>query len=159
ARRRRQAARRLQARGLCRGIWKLGMDAETLAAYDRASAMFAEDWHNQPPPDDIHSAVERYFRPGPTADIGCGSGREVAWLSASGFPCVGYDASEALLREARRRYPALNFLVSSLPELANIRNGSLENVLCETVIMHLPRADITHSVRRLAELLHPNGTL
>ena len=36
-------------------------------------------------------------------DIGCGSGREVAWLNASGFPAAGFDASEGLLAEARAR--------------------------------------------------------
>ena len=53
----------------------------------------------------------RFFRPGrPTADIGCGSGREVAWLSAHGFPAVvGYDPSTGLLSQARARYPHLTF--------------------------------------------------
>ncbi len=64
------------------------MDAKTLAAYDTRSAEFAQDWHAQPPPDDLHAAVQKYFRKGPTADIGCGSGRDVAWLSANGFPCT-----------------------------------------------------------------------
>ena len=40
--------------------------------------------------------------------IGCGSGREVAWLNATGFPAVGFDASEGLLKEACQRYSGVS---------------------------------------------------
>jgi len=44
--------------------------------------------------------VARFFiRSGVTADIGCGSGREVAWLNANGFPAVGFDASKVYWRK------------------------------------------------------------
>lgn len=134
-------------------------DPSTLAAYDKVAPAFAAEWHSQPPPTDLHAAVRRYFRPGPTADIGCGSGRDVAWLDANGFPCAGYDASEGLLAEARQRYPALTFVASSLPELVGIAEGSLQNVLCETVIMHLPTAAIEPSLRRMLAILKPGGSL
>jgi len=55
------------------------MDRDTLAAYDRGAAAFAEDWHTQPAPVDLHDIVTRFsIRGGWTVDIGCGSGREVA---------------------------------------------------------------------------------
>lgn len=135
------------------------MDRETLVAYDKSAAEFASDWHAQPAPDDLHALVKRFFRPGPTADIGCGSGREVAWLSVNGYPATGYDPSEGLLTQARARYPGLAFATSALPDLAGIADASFDNVLCETVIMHLPREAVAASVRRLAAILRPGGTL
>jgi SAM-dependent methyltransferase len=134
------------------------IDKGTLAAYDAKAAGFAQDWHDQPPPSDLHALVKRFFTKGRTADIGCGSGREVAWLSAEGFPAIGYDASAGLLAEARARYPALDFRLATLPDLAEIAE-SFTNVLCETVIMHLDPAAIAPSVRRLFALLEPGGTL
>jgi trans-aconitate methyltransferase len=84
------------------------MDRDTLAAYDRGAAAFAADWHAQPAPFDLHEIVTRFFvKGGRTADIGCGSDREVAWLNAKGFPADGFDASDGLLTEARSRYPPL----------------------------------------------------
>jgi ubiquinone/menaquinone biosynthesis C-methylase UbiE len=136
-----------------------GADDSTLTAYDEAATAFAADWHGQPPPADLHAAVRKYFRKGPTADIGCGSGRDVAWLSAHGFRCVGYDASEGLLAEARRRYPDLKFVASALPELSGIEDASFENVLCETVIMHLPAAAVAAAVKRMLAILKAGGTL
>lgn len=135
------------------------MDRATLSAYDTAAADFAKDWHDQPPPSDLHALVRRFFNRGKTADIGCGSGREVAWLNANGYPAVGYDASQGLLAEARRRYPECQFGGAALPELADIASGAFDNVLCETVIMHLPQNDIAPSVRRLLDVLKPDGIL
>jgi SAM-dependent methyltransferase len=135
------------------------MDRATLSAYDTAAADFAKDWHDQPPPADLHALVRRFFIKSMTADIGCGSGREVAWLAANGYPAVGYDASQGLLAEARSRYPECRLEVAALPELAGIAPATFDNVLCETVIMHLPQAAIAPSVRRLVDILKPGGIL
>jgi SAM-dependent methyltransferase len=135
------------------------MDRTTLAAYDQGAAAFAADWHAQPPPADLHAIVRRHFRPGTAADIGCGSGREVAFLGANGFAAVGYDASEPLLAEARRRYPQFAFKVATLPALDEIGVATFDNVLCETVIMHLPLEQIAPAVRRLISIVAQDGTL
>ena len=134
------------------------MDRKTLAAYDCDAAAFAKDWHEQPAPVDLQETVERFFvRGGNSADIGCGCGREVGWLNANGFSAVGFDASEGLLAEARQRYPGLKFAHAELPDLKDI--GTYDNVLCETVIMHLERAQIAAAVRRLLGVIKPSGIL
>src|ERR1700761_1267931 len=108
-------------------------DRQTLAAYDRDAAAFANDWHEQPAPGDLHEIVKRFFiANGVTADIGCGSGREVAWLNANGFPAKGFDASDGLLAEARARYRLLDFVHAELPGLKAISANAYHNVLCET---------------------------
>ena len=133
-------------------------DRATLAAYDRDAAAFAKDWHEQPAPVDLHEIVEGFFiKDGITADIGCGSGREVAWLNANGFPAKGFDASEGLLAEARMRYPQFEFSHAELPDLRGIAANSYDNLLCETVIMHLDRVQIAPSVRRMLEITKPGG--
>ncbi len=134
------------------------MDRLTRAAYDKDAAAFAKDWHEQPAPVDLHEIVARFFiKGGISADIGCGSGREVAWLNANGFPADGFDASEGLLAQARSRYPNLSFAWAELPALRGIAVNSYDNVLCETVIMHLDRARIAPSVRRMLDIVKPGG--
>ena len=134
------------------------MDRLTRTAYDKDAAAFARDWHEQPAPVDLQEIVTRFFiKGGSSADIGCGSGREVAWLNANGFPAVGFDASEGLLAEARSRYPDLNFAWAELPALRGIAADSYDNVLCETVIMHLDRTRIAPSVRRMLDIVKPGG--
>jgi SAM-dependent methyltransferase len=134
------------------------MDRKTLAAYEQDAAAFAKDWHEQPAPTDLQDIVARFFiRAGTTADIGCGSGREVAWLNANGFFAQGFDASDGLLAEARSRYPQLEFAHAELPDLAGIAADSFDNVLCETVIMHLARPQIAPSIRRMLDILKASG--
>src|SRR5207302_10060092 len=114
------------------------MDRQTLAAYDLDAAACAKDWLGQPAPVDLQEVVERFFvRGGTSADIGCGSGREVGWLNANGFSATGFDASDGLLKEACQRYPDLKFKHAELPELRGV--GTFDNVLCEPLITQLER--------------------
>jgi SAM-dependent methyltransferase len=135
------------------------MDEQTISAYDQQGAQFAREWREQSTPADMYDLLRHYFKPGLTVDIGCGAGRDVAWLAANGFETVGYDASEGLLQQARDFYPQLRFGVATLPELSELVPGRYENVLCETVIMHLHPDAIAPAVRSLLKVLRPSGTL
>jgi SAM-dependent methyltransferase len=135
------------------------VDPSTIAAYDREPQSYAQEWHAQPTPTDLHDLVLRYFRRGPTADIGCGSGRDTAWLNRQGFEAVGYDVSEGLLSEARRRYPDISFRRAALPDLAGIEEEAFENILSETVIMHLPSPEIEKAVSRMKAILANDGSM
>ena len=55
--------------------------------------------------------------------------------------------------------PICNSNWPRLPQLDGVARASFDNVLCETVIMHLPRADIAPSVRTMLSLLKPDGML
>jgi 2-polyprenyl-3-methyl-5-hydroxy-6-metoxy-1,4-benzoquinol methylase len=136
------------------------MDRTTIDTYTGAAQRYADEWASQPQPDDLYALLKRHFRPGgATADIGCGSGRDVAWLNANGFPAVGYDASEGLIAQASTQYPSFTFRQATLPELSGVANATFDNVLCETVIMHLPPAQVGAACARLVELLKPGGAL
>jgi SAM-dependent methyltransferase len=134
-------------------------DRETLDAYDKAPGDFADDWDAQPTPEDLQAVVRKYFKPGTVADIGSGSGRDAGWLAAQGFVVTGYDASNGLLREARKRHPKIKFEYATLPALEGIADESFDNVLCETVIMHLPHDEVVMSIRRLISILKTGGIL
>jgi len=136
------------------------MDRTTIETYTGAAQRYAEEWASQPQPDDLYALLGRHFRQGgATADIGCGSGRDVAWLNANGYPAVGYDASEGLIGQAIAHYPQYSFGQAMLPELAGVPSAAFDNVLCETVIMHLPPAQIEAACTRLMDLLKPGGVL
>jgi 2-polyprenyl-3-methyl-5-hydroxy-6-metoxy-1,4-benzoquinol methylase len=136
------------------------MDPMTIETYTSDAAGYATEWANQPAPDDLYARLSQHFRPqGRTVDIGCGSGRDVAWLNAHGFPTIGYDASEGLIAEAAGRYRQCVFSKATLPELSGVPDESFDNVLCETVIMHLPTDQVAAACRRLVGLLRPGGVL
>jgi SAM-dependent methyltransferase len=134
-------------------------DFATLDAYSKGAARYSQDWLDQPPPEDMYALLATHLLPGgATADIGCGNGRDVAWMAAKGYRVTGFDASEGLLAEARRLNPALTFRAASLPALAEI-DETFDNVVCETVIMHLPAASIPLAIDNLLRILKPSGVL
>jgi SAM-dependent methyltransferase len=134
-------------------------DPDTLAAYARDAARYSQDWLDQPPPNDLYSMLQTHLVPGgDTADIGCGNGRDAGWLAAQGYPVTGFDASLALLDEARRLYPDVTFREATLPALAGV-DDTYDNVICETVIMHLPVDEIASAIDSLLRILRPDGVL
>jgi SAM-dependent methyltransferase len=139
------------------------LDAATAHAYATHARDYATDWLGQPPPVDLQDTVRRFFRPGSdggtTADIGSGSGRDVDWLNRNGYPCVGYEPIDDLRVEATARFPDWAFLFAELPDLDGIATGSYDNVLCETVVMHLPRETVAPAIGGLRRILKSGGTL
>lgn len=134
-------------------------DPDTLAAYARDAVRYSQEWRDQPPPNDLYAMLQTHLVPGgDTADIGCGNGRDTAWLAEGGYPVTGFDASPELLDEARRLHPGLAFREASLPGLDAI-DEAFDNIVCETVIMHLPAAEIASAIDSLLRILRPDGVL
>jgi len=84
------------------------MDKTTLAVYDAAAPAFVQRWLTENEPADLYALFRQFFRPGLTADIGSGSGRDAAWLTANGFPAIGYDLSEGFWRKPAPAFRTLN---------------------------------------------------
>jgi SAM-dependent methyltransferase len=132
-------------------------DETTLRAYDGRAAEFAADFR-QIEPLGLYDTAQAFFRRGGrSVDVGCGCGRDVAWLHANGFPAEGVDASSAMLYEARAAFPNLPFEHSELPDLAGIPADCFDNVLCSAVLMHLGRGEIPGALDALARILRVGG--
>ncbi len=135
------------------------MDEQTTKAYSQNAQAYSQDWLSQPEPTDMYELLKKFFIPGgKTADIGCGNGRDAAWLAKQGFHVQGFDSSAELVSLASRLYPQLSFKMATLPLLSEITE-QFQNVLCETVIMHLTREQITQSIQHLKRITMSGGVL
>ncbi len=135
------------------------MDKKTLSAYLNHAQSYSEDWLAQPEPSDMYEILKKFFNlNGDTADIGCGNGRDANWLSQNGCKVFGFDYSDNLLEIASQNYPHIQFSKAILPELNQI-NNQFDNVLCETVIMHLSKEQIIPAIQNLKRILRNNGIL
>ena len=137
------------------------MDPQTLAAYDRM---------RRPSPTTGTSSRRR-----PTCTRWCAATSSPAGpptsaaaaaakspgSCANGYPAVGYDPSEGLLAQARARYPAAcSSHAQRCRSLRGSRPRSFDNVLCETVIMHLPpRSDRAVGGPARFRCFRPGGVL
>lgn len=134
-------------------------DIFTVQHYDLHAASICQHYRASTP-HALYRVLGQYFHPAqPTADIGCGSGRDVAWLMAQGYPTIGYDASDAMLTEARAAYPGIVAHNASLPTLAGIADAHYANVLCSATLMHLPTAAVAPALVHLSRILQLGGRL
>jgi len=135
------------------------MDKLTIETYDEEAEKIAK-LHENLIPEVLYQLIIKFFRPaGKTLDIGCGSGRDCAWLSENGFKVTGVDVSYGMLNQARKRHPEINFLHTALPDLCDISDGEFSNVLCSAVLMHLEHGLLALAVKNLVRVLAEGGIL
>lgn len=135
------------------------MDNLTIEIYDREAENIAK-LHESLVPERLYQLVLEFFLPGgKTLDIGCGSGRDSAWLSANGFEVTGIDASLGMLNEARKRHPQLTFSQVALPELSGIDDGAFSNALCSAVLMHIERDFLKPALQNILRVLKQGAIL
>lgn len=135
------------------------MDENTILAYNAMAAQVA-NLHDNLIPLRIYELINQYFiKYECTADIGCGIGRDSAWLASQGYSTVGVDASIGMLKQARARYPDISFKKDELPTLGQQKDGEFVNVLCSAVIMHLPSYEIGLAVKNLSRITRTDGVV
>ncbi len=135
------------------------MDKETINTYNLEAESIAK-LHSALTPHRIYGLIEEHFvKNTATLDVGCGIGRDTYWLNQNGFPTIGVDASEEMLKQASKLYPANVFIHDYLPELSGLATQQFQNILCSAVLMHLSQNDLITACGRLLELLNGGGHL
>jgi ubiquinone/menaquinone biosynthesis C-methylase UbiE len=90
-------------------------------------------------------------------DLGCGPGRQAAWLSGR-FRVVGADISIRQLALARRAAPEAGFVLADMSSL-QFRPASFDAIAAMYSIIHVPREEHDGLLRDLYSFLRPGGRL
>ena len=106
--------------------------------------------------------IFKYFnKEQPVFDIGCGFGRQAAWLGRNGFRVVGIDSSSVFIDLARKIFQkhgyAGEFLTGSLEEITQPQK--FRQVLLLDVLEHFPPAKRMAYVDRICELIEKAGII
>ncbi len=98
---------------------------------------------------------------GKALDLGCGSGRDAAYLAAKGFEVVAVDKSVILLDLAKNVHisKSISWFNDFLPNLPIVMqlNIRFDLVLLSAVWMHLNKEQRAISLRCISELLSSTG--
>lgn len=94
-------------------------------------------------------------------DVGAGTGRDAAWFAARGHAVVAVEPVEPLRAAGRRSHPhpRITWQDATLPALADFKAEPFDLIVVVAVWHHLRRTDRGQALRRLAEVLKPNGRL
>jgi ubiquinone/menaquinone biosynthesis C-methylase UbiE len=129
-------------------------------AYDRLAGLFAESNDGAMPTDLERLAqalVARCSAEASIVDIGCGTGRDMAWFEQHGLCATGVDLSEGMLAYARRA--VRGSLVSADARALPFGNKSFDAVWCCASLLHLPRADAPLALREIRRVLKADAPL
>jgi uncharacterized protein YceH (UPF0502 family) len=140
-------------------------DRRVLATYDRVATAYADELLDEL----AHKPLDRWLLErlaaeagdGPVADVGCGPGQDTFHLAAAGATVTGFDLSPAMVEEARRRFPELDFAVADLRDLpaAGGGDGGWAVIAAWYALVHLAGSELAGAVAALARRLRPGGML
>ncbi len=101
--------------------------------------------------------LELLGRPARVLDLGCGAGRDMAWLEDQDASVVGADLSAGMLSHARQlvRGPLVQADMLMLPFPPSHFNG----VWCMASLLHLPKAKAPSALAEIKRVLIPGGVL
>src|ERR1700722_11686149 len=140
-------------------------DRSSAATYYEANAKRLLHDYEQIRFEEIHSDLLPLIlsRKGRALDVGCGSGRDAAWLGKCGWNVVAVDSSLSMLDGARRLHDADNivWLHDSLPSVAATKafGGSFDLFLLSAVLMHLQPNEQLFALDNLIALAAPEAII
>jgi SAM-dependent methyltransferase len=96
-------------------------------------------------------------------ELGCGSGREAAFLLQSGYDIKGIDASRGMIDEALGAHPELTGRLSCeavpLPEDSPLLSECFDAVIAVALLMHVPDQDLFETAFQIKRMLGPRGVV
>jgi SAM-dependent methyltransferase len=105
---------------------------------------------------DRFAAATRYR--GPVCDMGCGPGHVARYLKEKGVNVAGYDLSPKMVEAARRLNPGISFHQADMTALDHA-DGAWVALVAFYSLIHIPRPEITGTLREFRRVLQPGGLL
>lgn len=93
---------------------------------------------------------------GVAIDVGCGTGRQTAYLHEIGHDVRGFDGSTHMLALARAKLPNVAFEVAQVDDLP-VDDASVDLVTCFIALTHVQ--DLDRVFEEFARVLRPGGAL
>jgi SAM-dependent methyltransferase len=90
-------------------------------------------------------------------DLGCGTGRDLAWFTTAGVRVIGMDLSGGMLREAchQAAVPLVQADLATLP----VADAVLGGIWCVAALLHVPDEAVDGALREMRRVLMTGGVL
>jgi SAM-dependent methyltransferase len=136
------------------------MDKATVNYYSQNAQIVAERYESIV--SNLSKSFGEAFKPkSKLLDIGCGSGRDLAFLASLGHECVGVDATPEFVALSQNLHPELKgkILHAAMPHFEPPFGGDFDGVLCSAVLMHIPERELVPAAMSIKRCLKSHGRL
>ncbi|QGZ57734.1 class I SAM-dependent methyltransferase [Paraburkholderia acidiphila] len=136
------------------------MDSRTISYYSKNAELVVDRYESI-----VNGLAEHFEVAFPSGsrvlDIGCGSGRDLAYLQTLECDVYGLDATPELVELAQSRHPELKgrIVCESIPSAQVPFGGAFDGVLCSAVLMHIPLEHQIAAAEFIERSLKPGGRL
>jgi ubiquinone/menaquinone biosynthesis C-methylase UbiE len=129
-------------------------------AYDRIASQYARRNDEEMPAAILQLArrlVARVARASHLIDVGCGTGRDMAWFESQGLAVTGIDLSNQMLTHARPivRGALFNMNMCQL----GLRNATFDAAWCCASLLHVPKHESASALGEIRRVLKPGGPM
>jgi SAM-dependent methyltransferase len=133
------------------------------ASYDRVAKHYVEQIFNELEHKPLDRALldrlaESVRGSGPICDLGCGPGQVARYLHGQGVEVFGIDLSQAMVEQALRLNPDIDFRQGNMQALED-EPESWGGIAAFYSIIHIPREEVIDALRELKRVLRPGGLL
>ena len=135
------------------------MGQSTLNYYNQNCLTVAERYESADVTQ-LHDFLSTSFNPGGRLlELGCGSGRDAAFMVRRGFRMLATDGSAPMVEQAKKYHPELagHVIHLKLPDGLTSELGVFDGVYAVAVLMHLSPKEIESTISAVNSLLVPGG--
>lgn len=130
----------------------------TQKLYNQFASEFAAKFEKIPETDQLDEFIAKLPKGARVLDLGCGSGRDAAYLTDAALHVIGVDLSEGLIGEAKKKRPDIDFRVMDMENLT-FEENCFDGVWSKLAILHVEREQLPQILQSVSKLLKPNGVL
>ena len=135
------------------------MGHSTLNYYSQNALKVAERYESADVKQ-LHDFLTSSLKPcGRLLELGCGSGRDAAFMVSQGFKVLATDGSASMVEQAKLHHPELAAHLVHLELPAGLSNalGVFDGIYAVGVLMHLSIQEIERTISAINSLLAANG--
>ncbi len=137
-------------------------DAKVRAGYDAVAAAYAQEFVDEldRKPFDrwLLERIADLAGPHPIVEVGCGPGHVAAYLTSVGAEVTGVDLSPEMVRQARERFPDIEFHSGDLRALMRPQTAAAWGAAIGWyALVHLAASELAEAVGALARVVRPAG--
>ena len=131
----------------------------TRSTYDQIAPSFA--CVNAEMPENVLLTARKFLETipgnGRCLDLGCGTGRDLAWFEQQDVNIIGADFSTGMLAQARK-ITACPLVQMDMLQLG-FADQSFSGIWCNAALLHLPKAEAPQALKEMRRILFNGGIL